>query len=153
MPDIVDTKTRSRMMAGIRGKDTRPELLLRKALHARGYRYRVHVRFLPGSPDMVFPRFRAVVLVHGCFWHRHPGCPYATIPGTNPEFWQTKFDQNVRRDAHQHDALRAAGWRVAIVWECATRSEARLMAAVDEVSEWLRSDRIDLELPVLIGSG
>ena len=94
MADIVDRETRSRMMAGIRSRDTRPELLLRRAIHAHGLRYRLHDRRLPGTPDLVFRRFRAVCFVHGCFWHRHAGCPYATTPSTREEFWQAKFDAN-----------------------------------------------------------
>jgi len=135
MVDIVDTATRSRMMAGIRGKDTKPELLLRHAMHARGFRYRLHDRKLPGRPDLVFPRYHAAVLVHGCFWHRHQGCRYATTPATRREFWAEKFHANVLRDQRKHQALREAGWRVAVVWECALRRSVDDVAVC--LSDWL----------------
>jgi len=139
MPDIVDKATRARMMAGIRGKDTRPELSLRKALHARGFRYRLHDKRLPGRPDLVFPKHRAVCLVHGCFWHRHPGCKYATTPATRTDFWQAKLAGNVARDERHRQQLLQAGWRIAVVWECSLRGK-RLMATVSEIEEWLTSN-------------
>ncbi|WP_417628267.1 very short patch repair endonuclease [Pararhodobacter aggregans] len=119
MVDVVDRQTRSRMMAGIRGVDTRPERQLRSALHARGFRFRLHDRRLPGKPDIVLPRWSVAILVHGCFWHRHPGCPKATTPASNVEFWHEKFSANVARDLAKAEALRAGGWRVLTVWECA----------------------------------
>ena len=118
MPDITDPATRSRMMSGIRGRDTRPELVVRRFLHARGFRYRLHVRDLSGTPDIVLPRYRAVVFVHGCFWHRHPGCRFAYRPKSRPEFWEAKLNANVDRDARDQERLRAAGWRVFVTWEC-----------------------------------
>lgn len=116
--DSVDPRRR-RNMAAIRSKNTKPERLIRSALFRRGFRYRLHDRSLPGRPDLVFKRRQAVVLVHGCFWHRHKGC--FTPPKTRPEFWDTKLRANVARDQLQLGRLRALGWRVAIVWECATR--------------------------------
>ena len=136
MPDIVDRATRSRMMAGIRSRNTVPELTLRRALHARGLRYRLHDRKLPGSPDLVFRRFAAVCFVHGCFWHRHAGCTHATSPATRPEFWRAKFDSNVERDRRNRRDLLDAGWRVAIVWECALRKDA--LGAALNLDDWLR---------------
>lgn len=121
MADIVDSKTRSRMMAGIRGKNTKPEVKVRQALHAAGYRYRLHRADLPGKPDIVLPSRRAVVFVHGCFWHRHKGCPAATTPTTRPEFWQAKLSGNVERDERNIGLLREQGWAVHIVWECQTK--------------------------------
>jgi len=118
MVDIVDKATRSRMMSGIRGKNTSPELTVRRFLHAKGLRYRLHVKNLQGKPDLVFPKYRVVVFVHGCFWHRHSGCRYATTPASNQSFWQQKFDDNVRRDKEVISKLKKAGWRVLIVWEC-----------------------------------
>lgn len=138
MTDVVDPATRSRMMAGIRGRNTRPELLVRRALHGMGFRYRLHHRGLPGRPDLVLPRYRAVVFIHGCFWHRHPHCRLSTTPATRPEFWENKFEQNVARDRRNVDALLQAGWRVAIVWECALRSTPD--ASIAAVADWLRSD-------------
>lgn len=118
MPDVVDKATRSRMMSGIRGKDTQPELAVRRFLHRRGFRYRLHDRRLPGRPDMVLPRYRVVVFVHGCFWHQHPGCRFATTPDTNASFWQHKLSGNQMRDARKSEELQALGWRVITVWEC-----------------------------------
>ncbi|WP_084150943.1 very short patch repair endonuclease [Azohydromonas australica] len=122
MADIVEPATRSRMMAAIRGKDTRPEMTVRRYLHAAGLRYVVHDRTLPGTPDLVFPGRQTAVFVHGCFWHRHPGCRYATTPATRQQFWEDKFATNVSRDRRATDALEAAGWTVITVWECETRS-------------------------------
>lgn len=127
------------MMAGIRGKDTKPELLLRKAMHARGFRFRLHDRRLPGSPDLVFPRYRAAVFVHGCFWHRHEDCRFATTPATRPEFWAEKFKANVARDMKHEAALVAAKWRVAIVWEC--RIKNSLEDTADELACWLENEK------------
>lgn len=127
------------MMAGIRGKNTRPELALRKALHACGFRYRLHDRLLPGRPDLVFPKHRAVCFVHGCFWHRHPNCKYTTTPTTHQDFWKTKFATNILRDERNRNQLIEAGWRVAVVWECSLRGEGRL-ATVSRLEAWLLGD-------------
>ena len=144
MADVVDAETRSRMMAGIRGKETQPERVLRRALHALGVRYRLHDKRLPGRPDLVFPKYRAVCLVHGCFWHRHEGCRYATSPATRPEFWQRKFAENVARDKRNEQELRAAGWRVATVWECALKKEPAAQVA-GRLESWLRGDTTTFE--------
>lgn len=145
MADIVNQETRSRMMAGIRGKDTKPELVLRKALHARGLRYRLHASHLPGRPDLVLAKYCAVIFVHGCFWHRHEGCRYATTPVTRPEFWKRKFAANVRRDQEVRQALASKGWRVATVWECSLRKPHLVPAAVDSIISWLNSEETLLE--------
>lgn len=105
-------------MAGIKGKDTKPELVVRSWLHRRGLRFRLHARCLPGRPDLVFRKYRTVVFVHGCFWHRHPRCQYATTPASNGAFWQRKFSDNVARDRKKADQLRRLGWRVLTIWEC-----------------------------------
>lgn len=136
------TLQRSRMMAGIRGKNTGPELKLRYALFAVGFRYRLHRRNLPGSPDMVFPKYRAALFVHGCFWHRHMGCRYATTPKSNIEFWHRKFEGNVSRDERNHSMLRQSGWRVAIVWECALKRSVE--DVVESVGVWLQGDENEL---------
>ena len=146
MVDIVDPATRSRMMAGIRGRDTKPELVLRKGLHALGFRYSLNRKDLPGKPDLVFRKYDAVVFVHGCFWHRHEGCKLASVPATNPEFWQNKFARNVERDRENVAALRDAGWRTGIIWECALRS-ADVFPVVRKVARWLHSSRPEIELP------
>jgi DNA mismatch endonuclease (patch repair protein) len=116
--DIVSQATRSRMMSRIRGRDTKPELVIRKAAHALGFRFRLHRRELPGSPDLVFPGRRKVIFVHGCYWHRHAGCRYAYSPKSNTEFWHAKFKQNVARDAKVVAQLRRQGWSPLIIWEC-----------------------------------
>ena len=122
MTDIVDKATRSKMMAGIRGKDTKPEILVRRELHRRGFRYRLHGKKLPGSPDIVLPKWKTVVFVHGCYWHRHSSCKLSYPVKSNKEFWNNKFEANVKRDSNAYAALKEAGWRVIIIWECATRS-------------------------------
>lgn len=118
MADMVAPEVRSRMMASIKGKNTKSEVALRRALHARGLRYRLHHRRLPGSPDIVLSKWNTVVFIHGCFWHRHPGCPMATVPKTRTEFWTEKFEKNIVRDRKAEAALGEAGWRIAVVWEC-----------------------------------
>lgn len=115
--DVVDQATRSRMMSGIRGKNTKPELIVRSFLHRAGLRFRLHAK-LPGKPDLVLPKYRTVVFVHGCFWHRHEGCRYATTPANNARFWREKFAGNVRRDARVKQELEELGWRVQAIWAC-----------------------------------
>lgn len=117
MADIVDKETRSRMMSGIRGKNTKPELVVRSFLHRAGLRFRLHTK-MPGKPDLVFPKYRTVVFVHGCFWHRHKGCRFATTPASNAAFWQEKFDANVQRDAFVKKALRKLDWQARVIWAC-----------------------------------
>lgn len=112
---------RSAQMALVRDRDTKPEMRVRRALHAVGLRYRLHVRSLPGTPDLVFPSPRVALFVHGCFWHRHPGCAAARLPKSRLEFWEKKLDGNVERDKRNRAALEAAGWKVIEIWECETR--------------------------------
>lgn len=146
MGDIVDKLTRSRMMSGIKGKNTRPELLLRLKLHRMGFRYRIHAKNLPGKPDIVLPKYRAVIFVHGCFWHRHHGCRYTTTPGTNVDFWIPKFQATIERDRLVMDRLFQEGWRIGVVWECALRRGQEADVA-ETVARWLRSDERFMELP------
>lgn len=146
MTDIVDQKTRSRMMSGIRGKNTKPEMALRRALHARGFRFRLHSGKVHGRPDLVLPKHRAVVFVHGCFWHRHEGCRYTTSPSTHPEFWQAKFEANIARDSAVRTTLLEDGWRVATVWECALRKPDQVAASDELLSAWLLSDEDQIEI-------
>ena len=115
------SSVRSRNMAAIRGKDTAPELAVRRILHAMGLRFRLHRKDLPGRPDIVLPKHRTVVFVHGCFWHRHKDCRHTTTPKTRQEFWQTKFASNVERDRRNRTDLQQLGWRVIVVWECELR--------------------------------
>ncbi|WP_286160624.1 very short patch repair endonuclease [Rhizobium sp. Root651] len=128
-------------MAGIRGKNTKPELTLRRGLHADGFRFRLHDRTLPGKPDIVFPRYRAVLFAHGCFWHGH-NCHLFKWPSSRPDFWQAKIYRNREVDALASAALREAGWRQGIVWECALKGKARLPieTVLSECATWLRSD-------------
>lgn len=145
MADVVDKPTRSRMMAGIRAKNTKPEVALRSALHRLGFRFRIHDRTLPGRPDIVLPRYRAAVQVHGCFWHRHEACRFATNPSTNREFWQAKFSSNVQRDRAAELSLQEHGWRTAVIWECAIRERGAAEIA-RELATWLRggSDKVEI---------
>jgi len=146
LADVVDPATRSRMMSGIRGKNTRPELLIRKALHARGFRYRLHCD-LPGRPDICLPKHRAVIFVHGCFWHGH-GCHLFKWPSTRPAFWRAKIGRNREVDRAAEERLREAGWRVAVIWECALKGRDRL--PLEDVNstcaDWLNSDQTRLEI-------
>ncbi len=146
MMDVVDKLTRSRMMASIRGKNTKPELVLRHALHRLGLRYRLHLPTLPSRPDIVMPKYRAIVQVQGCFWHRHRGCSFATIPASNITFWHSKFAETVRRDRRNNEALRQLGWRVATVWECAINNEGGDAIAA-RIATWLLSKRATAEIP------
>ena len=138
MTDILTPKERSDLMGRIRGVDTKPELFVRRALHALDYRFRTHVRVLPGCPDLVFTRRRAVVFVHGCFWHRH-GCRKTYVPKSRYEFWQTKFANNVKRDKRDQNLLARAGWRVLVVWECEVESDETIL---DQIIAFLGPPRM-----------
>jgi DNA mismatch endonuclease (patch repair protein) len=146
MVDVVDSFTRSRMMAGIKGKDTKPELALRQALHRLGLRYRIHVPDLPGRPDIVLPRYHAAIQVQGCFWHRHAHCAFTTAPASNVSFWNLKFGETVKRDQRNLEALRGLGWKVAIVWECSIRSDGAETVA-RKIAAWLSSKSLLMEIP------
>lgn len=138
MTDIVDKATRSRMMSSIRGKDTKPEILIRKALHGRGFRYRLHASDLPGKPDLVFPRYRAAVFVHGCFWHGH-NCNLFKLPSTRTDFWEQKISGNRERDQRQLDELNTKGWKTLVIWECMTRKGATMPfdMLINWIEDWL----------------
>jgi len=133
--DVVDRATRSRMMSGIRGKNTKPERAVRSFLHCAGLRFRLHAK-LPGKPDVVLPKYHAVVFVHGCFWHRHAGCRYAATPVSSAAFWQEKFTANKQRDAAVKRQLRQLGWRVHVVWSCQVNQRR-----MDALIERIRSDK------------
>ena len=148
MADIVTPEVRSRMMRGIKGKNTKPEIQLRKQLFKAEFRYRLHRRDLPRRPDIVLPKWKTVIFVHGFFWHRHSGCSLAATPKTRAEFWQQKFDGNVGRDARNCDELLAGGWRVMIVWECMPREQPDQV--ISEISDWLKNSNARfVEFPVL----
>lgn len=133
--DILTPEERSRMMGRIKGRNTKPEMVVRSLCHAMGLRFRLHRKNLPGSPDLVFPKYKLCLFVHGCFWHHHPGCKYAYTPKTRLDFWLPKLQRNVERDREKEEALRALGWRVEVVWECETRHvdtlESRLRDILD----------------------
>ena len=145
--DTVTSDVRSRMMAGIRGKNTKPEMAIRSALHCLGFRFRVHCKDLPGKPDLVFPKYKAVILVHGCFWHGHD-CHLFKWPETRSDFWRQKINGNVARDRNHLLALADRGWRVATVWECALKGRARLPIQViaQRCAAWLESDAMEMGL-------
>ncbi|WP_299844843.1 very short patch repair endonuclease [uncultured Jannaschia sp.] len=145
--DIVDSATRSRIMSGIRGRNTKPELLLRSALHRQGFRFRLHRRDLPGRPDMVFPKHRAVIFVNGCFWHGHD-CPLFRWPKSREDFWRGKITRNIERDRSQIAQLRAGGWRVGLVWECAVKGRGKLPleTVTGTCAEWLESGRTEMDI-------
>ena len=147
MADIVTPEKRSQMMAGIKGKNTRPEMAIRTGLHKIGFRYRIHVRDMPGKPDMIFPKFRAVLFVHGCFWHHHD-CHLFKWPSSRVEFWRTKIDRNVEVDRLNIEKLREAGWRIGIVWECAVKGRTRkpLPEVIENCRDWLLTREGDFEL-------
>ena len=126
MTDIMNSKRRSELMAGIRSRDTAPELAVRRIAHRMGLRFRLHRSDLPGRPDLVFPKYRLAVFVHGCFWHRHEGCRYASTPKSRTAFWTEKFAANVDRDKRKEAALRALGWQVFVIWGCQTKDKAAL---------------------------
>jgi len=147
LADVHDKATRSRNMAAIRGADTKPEMIVRRALHARGFRFRLHDRKLPGRPDLVLPKYRAVILVNGCFWHGHD-CALFRWPKTREEFWREKIDGNVERDRKNLAALKSHNRRIAVIWECALKGKQRREAAdiIDELAHWLSSGDTELEI-------
>lgn len=141
MVDVVDSATRSRMMSGIRCCNTKPEMQIRSLLHRQGFRFRLHVKDMPGKPDIVFPRYRAVIFIHGCFWHGHD-CPLFKWPKTRAEFWRDKIGRNRENDQRTMAALLAGGWRVAVIWECAIRGKGKdVDGLIRSVSNWLQSDK------------
>lgn len=125
------------MMAGIKSRDTKPEIMVRKALLAAGVRFRLHLSGLPGRPDIVLPRKRIAVFVHGCFWHKHAGCKYAKLPSSRQDFWREKLGRNVERDRENVDALVGLGWRVLVVWECATRMKGAENLLPSALATWI----------------
>ena len=139
MADKLNTQQRHHCMSRIRGKDTKPEILVRKGLHARGFRFRLQDRNLPGRPDIVLPKYGVAIMVNGCFWHGHKGCRYATKPKSNIEFWETKIARNKHRDEVTSAHLEALGWTVIIVWECELRGKEKAEARIQTLAEEIRS--------------
>ncbi|TLS68330.1 DNA mismatch endonuclease Vsr [Mariprofundus erugo] len=147
MTDVVDGTTRSRMMAGIRGKNTKPEIRIRSLLHRRGFRFRIHVDSLPGKPDIVLKRHQAAIFVHGCFWHAHH-CHLFKWPASRIDFWRTKIEGNKTRDTVNSQLLKKSGWRILTIWECALKGKYRLDEAelLEQLSMWLNSDNSEHEI-------
>lgn len=147
MADVVDKKTRSRMMSGIRGRDTKPELIIRKKLHALGFRYKLHDKNLPGKPDIVFPKYKAVIFVNGCFWHGH-NCHLFKWPGSREEFWRNKITRTQEKDKENIEELLENGWRVLQIWECAIKGKERLPieTIIEYTIFWLKSQQLQLDI-------
>ncbi|MDD2855631.1 MAG: very short patch repair endonuclease [Desulfuromonadaceae bacterium] len=147
MTDVVTPETRSRMMSGIRGKNTKPELLIRKLLHGKGFRYRLHGSKLPGKPDIVLPRYRAVILIHGCFWHGHD-CHLFRWPSSNESFWKEKLTKNKTVDERSYQQLQAAGWRALTIWECVLKGKQRqpIEQIADDIFTWLNTSTGNAEI-------
>lgn len=138
--DVLTLEQRQLNMSRIRSRDTAPEMLIRRGLHAAGFRFRLHQRQLPGRPDLVLPRYRTVIFVNGCFWHSH-GCHISRLPDTRREYWQPKLDRTLQRDRDAAHALQSAGWRIVVVWECALRGRVRLAegVALAQISDFIRT--------------
>jgi DNA mismatch endonuclease (patch repair protein) len=147
--DIVSPKKRSAMMSGIRATNTLPEMVVRSLLFNEGFRYRLHRRDLAGKPDIVLPKYHAVIFVHGCFWHLHQNCRLSKIPNSNVEFWRSKLTSNHERDQRNITRLRDAGWRVLTVWECATRNLTERQSLADELTCWVLGDQLLRQIPDL----
>ena len=144
MPDILTPLQRHNCMSRIHGKNTKPEILVRKGLHARGFRFRLHNKKLPGCPDVVLPRYGVVIMVNGCFWHGHKGCQYATKPKSNIEFWEIKIARNRHRDEVTNAHLEALGWHVITIWECELKGKSTATSRLDALAEEIREAGIAL---------
>lgn len=145
--DIVSPQKRSEMMSGIRGQNTKPEMQVRSLLFKAGYRFRLHRKDLPGTPDIVMPGRKVAIFVHGCFWHRHRDCSLARLPKSNAEFWKTKLSGNERRDQIKYTQLANLGWRVLVIWECIIRRQRNIDGLVPAITRWIDSGASFAELP------
>ena len=150
MVDVHTPIQRSRNMAAIKGKNTKPELIIRKELHRLGFRYRLHYSALPGSPDLVFPKYKAVILINGCFWHKHE-CHMFKWPKNNAEFWRAKIEKNFIRDSKNSDYLVALGWKSLVIWECALKGRKKIPIeqVIETTTLWLRSEPKNKEIQAL----
>lgn len=147
MVDIVDSATRSRMMSNIKGRNTKPELLIRSLLHAQGFRFRIHRKDLPGKPDIVLPKYKAIIFIHGCFWHGHQNCRLFKLPASRTEFWEAKISRNQENDLKAKELLLNSGWRICTIWECAVRrSKKDPVALMDILTKWLSGSEQLLEI-------
>lgn len=133
--DSLSKEKRSWNMSRIKGKDTKPELIVRSLLHSMGYRYRLHQKSLPGKPDLVLKKYRTVIFVHGCFWHRHEDCRYAYNPKSKVDFWEKKFQKNIERDRIKTEQLKESGWSVLVIWECETKNRDKLIQCLQPLIE------------------
>ena len=142
MVDVVSPEKRSEMMSGIKGKNTKPEIIVRKALFKRGFRYRLHYKSLPGKPDIVFPKYKAVIFVNGCFWHGHD-CYSFKWPKSNPEFWKEKITDTIGRDKRNHKKLKDSGWRIYTIWECALKGKSPndINREIDKLEIWIADEQ------------
>ncbi len=147
--DVVTPQTRSLMMSNIRGKNTRPEIIVRRLLHAAGLRFRLHRRDLPGMPDVVLPKHRVAIFVHGCYWHVHKGCRLFKMPESNVKFWREKLESNRDRDRRNINHLRERGWRVLVIWECLLRQHKKIEEVGESLVEWIRGTEGLAEMPYL----
>ncbi len=139
MADVMTPEQRSRCMAAVKGKDTKPEMIVRKYLFSRGMRFRVQVRKLPGNPDIVLPKYKTVILVNGCFWHGHEDCKYFRLPKSNVEFWKEKIGRNIERDRESMQALLDLGWKIIRVWECELRNKANREDTLNKIYKSITS--------------
>lgn len=139
MADVMTPKQRSRCMAAVKGKDTKPEMIVRKYLFSRGMRFRVQVRKLPGNPDIVLPKYKTIILVNGCFWHGHEDCKYFRLPKSNVEFWKEKIKRNIERDRESMQALLDLGWKIIRVWECELRNKANRENTLNKIYKSITS--------------
>lgn len=142
MADVHDAKTRSYNMSRIKGKDTKPEMIVRRFLWSNGFRYRLHDKHLPGKPDIVLRKYRTVIFVHGCFWHGHTGCSYFKLPKTRADWWKTKIERTQEKDEEVFEQLRDLGWKVIVVWECGLRGKEAGPSLLEVMDEILGSNRI-----------
>ena len=147
MADNLSSEERSRLMARVKRKDTSIEKKVRSYLHGKGYRFRKHVAGLPGTPDVVLPRFKAAIFVHGCFWHGHEGCRKSRLPTTRREFWEEKRRANLERDTRKVNELIERGWRVAIAWQCALETKISFSNSINQLEDWIHSKVIKYQLP------
>lgn len=145
MTDVHEPETRSYNMSQIRGKDTKPELMVRKYLHSQGFRFRLHDTSLPGKPDVVMKKYKSVVFVHGCFWHGHEGCKYFTIPATRTDWWSAKIERNSQKDSESIEELQKLGWTVYVIWECELKPKNRKVT-LESLSTNFKDQKLTLKL-------
>ncbi len=147
MTDILSPEQRSRVMSKIHDKNTKIERMVRSQLHRKGFRFRLHLKLLPGQPDIVLPKYRAVIFVHGCFWHGHHGCKASSLPSTRAEFWRKKIAETRKRDKDKNRELEGLGWRIAIIWQCSLKNKISFANTIDNLADWIPSERKWFEAP------